>query len=147
MDLFVKYSLKVKGKFAFLKYFCLINSPKVAHYMSVSQNYPCQQNFIWKYFRTFFFRHSFYHHKTETAICPSHNETRGIVREPAILLIKWLRPKSLKVCSYVEKYAEFKNQTLKKIGWYTKKLCAAEYPEGRQFLKLALKWGTLYHRI
>ena len=51
-----------------------------------------------------------------------------IVREPAILLIKWLRPNSLKVCSYVEKYAEFKNQTLKKIGWYTKMLCATEYP-------------------
>ena len=34
---------------------------------------------------------------------------QGIVREPAILLIKWLRPKGLKVCSYVEKYAEFKN--------------------------------------
>ena len=31
-----------------------------------------------------------------------------LVREPAILLIKWLRPKGLKMCSYVEKYAEFK---------------------------------------
>ena len=70
-----------------------------------------------------------------------------IVREPAILLIKWLRPKGLKVCSYVEKYAKFKNQTLKKIGWYTKMLRATEYPGGRQFLKLALKWGTLYHRV
>ena len=70
-----------------------------------------------------------------------------VVREPAILLIKWLRPKGLKVCSFVEKYAEFKNQALKKIGWYTKMLCAAKYPGGRQFLKLALKWGTLYHRI
>ena len=29
-------------------------------------------------------------------------------------LIKWLRPKGLKVCSYVEKCAEFENQTLKK---------------------------------
>ena len=29
-------------------------------------------------------------------------------------LIKWLRPKGLKVYSYVEKCAEFKNQTLKK---------------------------------
>ena len=27
-------------------------------------------------------------------------------------LIKWLRPKGLKVCSYVEKCAELKNQTL-----------------------------------
>ena len=39
-----------------------------------------------------------------------------IVREPAIGLIKWLRPKGLKVCSYVEKSAEFKNQTLKKLA-------------------------------
>ena len=70
----------------------------------------------------------------------------NLVREPAILLIKWLRPKGLKVCSYEEKYAEFKNQTLKKI-WYTKMLCAVEYPGGRQFLKIALKWGTLYHGI
>ena len=70
-----------------------------------------------------------------------------LVREPAILLIKWLRPKGLKVYSYVEKYAEFKNQTLKKIGWYTKMLCATEYSEGRQFLKLAPKWCTLYHII
>ena len=38
----------------------------------------------------------------------------AIVQEQAILLIKWLRPKGLKVCSYVEKYAELKNQTLKK---------------------------------
>ena len=37
-----------------------------------------------------------------------------LVPEPAILLIKWLRPKGLKVYSYEEKYAEFKNQTLKK---------------------------------
>ena len=28
-----------------------------------------------------------------------------IVREPVIGLIKWLRPKGLKVCSYVEKCA------------------------------------------
>ena len=39
---------------------------------------------------------------------------RVLVREPAIRLNKWLRPKGLKVCSYVEKYAELKNQTLKK---------------------------------
>ena len=70
-----------------------------------------------------------------------------LVREPVILLNKWLRPKGLKACSYEEKYAEFKNQTLKNIGWYTKMLCAAEYRWGRQFLKLALKWGTLNHRI
>ena len=39
-----------------------------------------------------------------------------IVREPVIGLIKWLRPKGLKVCSYVEKCAELKNQTLKKTA-------------------------------
>ena len=66
-----------------------------------------------------------------------------VVREPVIGLIKWLRPKGLKVCSYVEKCAEFKNQTLKKIGWYTKVLCATEYPRGMQYLKIALNGDTL----
>ena len=66
---------------------------------------------------------------------------RLLVRETVIGLIKWLRPKGLKVCSYVEKCAEFKNLTLKKIGWYTKVLCATEYPKGVQYLKIALKWG------
>ena len=51
-----------------------------------------------------------------------------IVQEPVIGLIKWLRPKGVKVCSYVEKCAKFKNQTLKKIGLYIKILCAMEYP-------------------
>ena len=55
-----------------------------------------------------------------------------LVQEPVIGLIKWLRPKGLKVCSYVEKCVEFKNQTLEKIDWYTKVLCAAEYPRGMQ---------------
>ena len=64
-----------------------------------------------------------------------------LVREPVIGLIKWLRPKGLKVCSYVEKCAEFKNRTLKQIGWYTKVLCATEYPRGMQYLNIALKWG------
>ena len=49
--------------------------------------------------------------------------------------------KRFEVCSYVEQCAEFKNQTLKKIGWYTKVLCATEYPRGMQYLKEALKWG------
>ena len=62
-----------------------------------------------------------------------------IVRELVIGLIKWLRPKCLKVCSYVEKCTEFKSQTLKKIGWYTKVLCATEYPRGMQYLKITLK--------
>ena len=49
-----------------------------------------------------------------------------IDRQPAIGLIKWLRPKGLKVCSYVGKCAEFKNQTLKIFCWYTKVLIASE---------------------
>ena len=32
-----------------------------------------------------------------------------LVREPAVGLIMWLRPKGLKVYSYVEKYVECKN--------------------------------------
>ena len=32
-------------------------------------------------------------------------------------------------------YADFKNQTLKKIGLYTKMLFATEYPGGMQFLR------------
>ena len=59
-----------------------------------------------------------------------HLDRLVLVQEPVIGLIKWLRPKGLKVCSYVEKCAELKNQTLKKIGWYTKMLCATEYPGG-----------------
>ena len=68
-----------------------------------------------------------------------------LVREPVIGLIKWLRPKGLKVCSYVEKCAELKNQTVKQIGWYTKVLCATEYLRGMQYLKIALKWGVPLH--
>ena len=79
-------------------------------------------------------------HKSRGFLCDTPEKSQ-IVREPVISLIKWLRPKGLKVCSYVEKYAEFKNQTLKKIGWYTKVLFATEYPHGMQYLKIALKWG------
>ena len=39
-----------------------------------------------------------------------------LFREPVIGLIKWLRSKGLKVCSYAEKCAKFKNQTLKKLA-------------------------------
>ena len=34
---------------------------------------------------------------------------KHIVQEPVIGLIKWSRPKGLKVCSYVKKCAKFKN--------------------------------------
>ena len=42
-----------------------------------------------------------------------------LFRESAVGLFMWLRPKDLKICSYVEKYADFKNQTLIKISWNT----------------------------
>ena len=45
---------------------------------------------------------------------PFLRTNKVIVQEPAIGLFKWLRPKDLKVQSYVEKCAELKNQTLKK---------------------------------
>ena len=54
--------------------------------------------------------------------------TKNVVREPVLGLIMWSKPKGLKMCSYVEKYAEFKNQTLIKIRRYTNKLYAKEYP-------------------
>ena len=47
--------------------------------------------------------------------CTKQRRLTDIVREPAVGLIMWLRPKGLKMCSFVEMYAEFKNQTLIKI--------------------------------
>ena len=47
-----------------------------------------------------------------------------IVRELAIGLIKWLRPKGLKVCSYVEKCAELKKIKLLKTSAGTQKCYA-----------------------
>ena len=41
-------------------------------------------------------------------ICMIFSVTK-LAREPVIGLIKWLGPKGLKVCSYGEKCAEFKN--------------------------------------
>ena len=63
------------------------------------------------------------------------NERYIIVREPVIGLIKWLRPKGLKMCSYVEKCAEFKNQTL----IVHKSAMRNGIPRGMQYLKIALK--------
>ena len=53
-----------------------------------------------------------------------------LVREPAILLIKWLRTKGLKMFAYVEKYAEFKNQTLKKNRLIHKNATRSGIPRG-----------------
>ena len=66
-----------------------------------------------------------------------------LVGEPVIGLIKWLRPKGLKVCSYVEKCAEIKNQILKKNRLVHKSAMRNGYPRGMQYLKIAQKWG--YH--
>ena len=63
-----------------------------------------------------------------------------IVREPVIGLTKWLRPNGLKVCSYVEKCAEFKNQTLKNLAGTQKCYVQQSSPRGMQYLKIALKW-------
>ena len=62
-----------------------------------------------------------------------------LVREPAVGLIEWLRPKGSNVCSYEEQYAEFKNQTLKNISWYTKCYAQLNAP-GVSTIKIVLKW-------
>ena len=62
-----------------------------------------------------------------------------IVQEPLIGLIKWLRPKGLKMCSYVKKCAELKNQTLKKSTG-TQKCYLQRNTQGVCNLKIALKW-------
>ena len=54
-----------------------------------------------------------------------------------------VRPKGLKVCSYEEKYSEFKNQTLKISAGTQKCYVQRNTTRGRQYLKIALKWG--YH--
>ena len=80
--------------------------------------------------------------KSRLLACIHYENRNELVREPVVGLIKWLRPKGLNACSYAEKGAELKNQTnCKKIGWYTKVLCAKEYPRGMQYLKIALKLG------
>ena len=43
--------------------------------------------------------------------------------------------KRFEVCSYVEKYAEFENQTLINIRWYTNCLYAKEYHRGDPYYK------------
>ena len=66
-----------------------------------------------------------------------------IIRGPAIGLIKWLRTKWLKVCSYVEKFAEFKNQTLKISPGTQRCYAQRNTPGGRQYLKIAQNGGIL----
>ena len=69
------------------------------------------------------------------------NKELNIVREPVKGLIKWLRPKVLKVCSYVEKCAEFKNQTFKKsVG--TQKCFAQRNTPGYAIFQNSAKMGV-----
>ena len=51
-----------------------------------------------------------------------HTESM-LVQEPVIGLIKWLGSKGLKVCSYVEKCAKLKNQTLKNRLVHKSSMC------------------------
>ena len=67
-----------------------------------------------------------------------------IKSQPVIALIKWLRPKGLKVCSYVEKYAEFKNQTLKKSAG-TQKCYAQRNTPGVCNISNSAKMGVPLH--
>ena len=59
-------------------------------------------------------------------------------------LIKWLRPKGLKVCSYVKKCAEFKNQTLKKSAG-TQKFYAQRNTPGYEISQNSAKMGVPLH--
>ena len=68
-------------------------------------------------------------------------------------LNKWLRPKSLKVCSYVEKCNKFKNQTLKKKWLVHKSAMRNGIPPGYAVSQKSTKMGiplqvyTLTHVI
>ena len=46
------------------------------------------------------------------------------------------------MCSYVEKCAKFKNQTLKNRQ-VTKVLCTTEYSRGKKYLKIAINGSIL----
>ena len=75
-----------------------------------------------------------------------------LVQEPVIGLVKWLRPKGLKVCSYVEKCAEFKNQTLKKSAGTQKGYGQRNTPgyaisQNRAKMGISLQIYTLNHVI
>ena len=71
-----------------------------------------------------------------------YNTHKHIVQEPVIGLIKWLRPKGLKVFSYVEKCAEFKNQTLKKNRLVHKSAMRNGIPPGCAISQNSAKMGV-----
>ena len=58
-------------------------------------------------------------------------------------LIIWLRPKGLKVYSYIEKYAEFKNQSLKKSAG-TQGCYAQRNTNGVASSKISLKMRVTF---
>ena len=70
-------------------------------------------------------------HMTKMAAMPI------LAREPAVGLIKWLRPKGLMTCSEAEKCAELRNLCLTKICWYTILLYANEYSHVTRVCKLS----------
>ena len=76
-----------------------------------------------------------------------------IFKEHVIGLIKWLRSKGLMVYSYVEKCAEFKNQTLEKNGLVLKSAMHNGIPLGYAISQNSAKIGvplqvyTLIHVI
>ena len=57
-------------------------------------------------------------------------------------LIKWLRPKGLKVCSYAEKCTKFKNQTLKRIRLVHKSAMRNGIPRGYAVSQNSAKMGV-----
>ena len=62
------------------------------------------------------------------------------MREPAVSLIMWLRPKGLKLYSCVEKYVEFKNQSLKNSSGTQSCYAQRNTPEVTSS-KISLKMG------
>ena len=68
-----------------------------------------------------------------------------LVREPVIGLIKWLRQKDLKVDSYLETSAEFKNQTLKKNRIIHKSAMRNGRPLGYAISQNSAKMGVPLH--
>ena len=62
-----------------------------------------------------------------------------LVPEPAIGLINWLRPNSMKVCSYAEKCTEFKNKTKLLI---VVELLSLHHPLETTFLQITMFLNT-----
>ena len=68
--------------------------------------------------------------KSRLLACIHYENRNELVREPVVGLIKWLRPKGLKVCSYVEKCAELKKSNCRKKSAGTQKCYAQRNTPG-----------------